>query len=285
MSNRVEQLAKEDAKRIHGLARDAISSRAYQYPIKGILYFISHRSLWSPLRANITPTFTLGLGITTFMFLVTYVPQMAVMALVEGPVAAISAAGLVLSESSTLINIGARAWWVEGALVDTFDGTLVSRSQTALVLRGREVKPGHDPMQRLGKMLTRPFAKFTPTSIIRYFMYLPLNFIPIVGTILFIMLQGKRTGPSLHSRYFELKGMSRRQQEQFIEERRGAYTAFGVVATLLEMVPIVGVFFAFTNTVGAALWASDMEGPTTTAPGLREQAKMAQERTEAPSSL
>ena len=56
------------------------------------------------------------------MFLVTYVPQTAVMAIFEGPFAAISAAGLVLSESSTLSNIAARAWWMEGALIDTFDG-------------------------------------------------------------------------------------------------------------------------------------------------------------------
>ncbi|KAF2229536.1 hypothetical protein EV356DRAFT_455668 [Viridothelium virens] len=277
MSDKIQKIAEEDAKRIQTLTRDAARSGAYLYPIKGILYFLRHRSLWSPLLSNLTPTLSLGLGVTAFMFLVTYVPQMAVMALFEGPLAAISAAGLVLSESSTLTNIGARAWWVESALVDTFDGTLVSRSETALVTRGREVKPGHDPMQRLGKMLTRPFAKFTPKALVRYFMYLPLNFIPVVGTVLFVMLQGKRTGPFLHSRYFELKGMSRRQQEQFVEERRGAYTGFGVVATLLEMVPVVGIFFAFTNTVGAALWASDMEGRSTTAPGLRERAKMAEE--------
>ena len=243
--------------------------------------------------ANLTPTLSLGLGITAFMFLVTYVPQMAAMALVEGPFAAISAAGLVLTESSTLTNILGRAWWMEGALVDTFDGvsrktfpthetililsqTLMSRSQSALVLHGREVKPGHDPVQRLGKMLTKPFAKFTPKALIRYFMYLPLNLIPVVGTILFVGMQGKRTGPFLHARYFELKGMSQKQRAEYIEERRGAYTGFGIVATLLEMVPVVGLFFAFTNNVGAALWASDMEGQSTTAPGLREQAKKAE---------
>ena len=153
----------------------------------------------------------------------------------------------------------------------------MSRDQTALVLHGREVKPGHDPVQRLGKILTKPFARFTPKAMIRYFMYLPLNLIPVVGTVLFIAMQGKRTGPFLHSRYFELKGMGRRQREQFIEERRGAYTSFGVVATLLEMVPVAGLFFAFTNSVGAALWASDIEVQSTTAPGLREQAKLAEE--------
>ena len=122
MSNKIEKIAVEDAKRIQTLAHDAARSGAYLYPIKGIIYFVGHRSLWSPFLSNLAPTMTLGLGITAFMFLVTYVPQMAAMALVEGPIAAVSAAGLVLSESSTLTNIGARAWWVEAALVDTFDG-------------------------------------------------------------------------------------------------------------------------------------------------------------------
>lgn len=53
--------------------------------------------------------------------------------------------------------------------------------------------------------------------------------------------------------------------------------SFGVPAVLLEMVPIAGILFSFTNTVGAALWAADMEtrdgnGQKTTAPGLRNQA-------------
>ena len=36
-------------------------------------------------------------------------------------------------------------------------------------------------------------------------------------------------------------------------------TSFGVPAVLLEMVPVAGIIFAFTNTCGAALWAADME--------------------------
>jgi hypothetical protein len=55
--------------------------------------------------------------------------------------------------------------------------------------------------------------------------------------------------------------------------------SFGIAATLLEMIPFANLIFAFTNTVGAALWAADIErqGTTsTTAPNLREQAKKAE---------
>lgn len=54
-------------------------------------------------------------------------------------------------------------------------------------------------------------------------------------------------------------------------------SSFGVATVLLELVPIASILFAFTNTVGAALWAADMEkGNVTgqgTAPNLREQAR------------
>lgn len=57
-------------------------------------------------------------------------------------------------------------------------------------------------------------------------------------------------------------------------------SSFGVAAVLLELVPLASILFAFTNTVGAALWAADMEkGNVTeegTAPKLREQAKKAE---------
>jgi hypothetical protein len=52
--------------------------------------------------------------------------------------------------------------------------------------------------------------------------------------------------------------------------------SFGIAATLLEMIPFANLIFAFTNTVGAALWAADIERQGTTAPNLREQAKKAE---------
>lgn len=150
--------------------------------------------------------------------------------------------------------------------------TMVSRGETRLVETQRKVGSGSNPIGKLGKLVSRPFQKFTPTAIIRYFMYLPLNFIPLVGTVLFVLLQGKRAGPSAHARYFQLKGMSGDKKEKFVEQRQGAYTGFGTVATLLEMVPVAGILFAFTNVAGAALWAADMEKSESTAPNLREQA-------------
>ena len=133
---------------------------------------------------------TLGLGITTAMFLFTYLPQLAVLVFTSGPIAAITTVLLVLSESSTLTMVLSKMLLIEDALIDTFDGTLVARGQTELVENERQVKTGTgDAIARLGKLVSKPFAKFTPTALIRYFMYLPLNFIPSKFAVQGVSLQ------------------------------------------------------------------------------------------------
>lgn len=202
--------------------------------------------------------------------------------------------------------------------MDTFDGVLISKNTIDLVSGGREIKRGGtDPIAKLGTLVKKPFAKFTPKALIRYLMYLPLNFIPLVGTAVFVVLQGRRVGPAAHTRYFQLKGWNNSQKEEHVEKHKAAYTrlalpspsppqfltlththththkiipsfhpyeiyiySFGIVTVLLELVPLASIFFAFTNTVGAALWAVDLEKGNVnsqgTAPNLREQAKKAE---------
>lgn len=108
----------------------------------------------------------------------------------NGPLAVVSTTLLILSESAVIINGIARGWLLQDAILDTFDGTLVARNATAVVSEGREIRSGRDPMSKLGKILKSPFQKFSPTALVRYFMYLPLNFIPVVGTVGFVYLQG-----------------------------------------------------------------------------------------------
>lgn len=283
VKNKVEEVVKEDAARLRALTTQAATSGAYLYPIKGIVYFLSHRALWKPLLAKLVPTLTLGAGVTTLMFVFTYVPQAALMAFTNGPIAALTAGLLVLSESSTLTTMLARSFLVQEALVDTFDGTLMARGTSDLVSSGRQVKGNSsDPIRALGKLVKKPFAKYSPQAFIRYLLYLPLNFIPVIGSAIFIILQGRKSGPDRHERYYQLKEWNANQREKHVEELKGAYTGFGIAATLLELVPVASILFSFTNTVGAALWAADLEKKggavgETTAPNLRETVKQAEE--------
>lgn len=265
VSAKAKEVAGEDFNKARALAQSAAKSGAYLYPIKGIVYFVSHRTLWKPLVSKLFPTMSLSLAVIVFMFVFAYLPQLAVLVFVNGPLAAFTTILLTLSESSTLINLLSRTFLLQDALVDTFDGVLVSRRQTEVLSEGRQLKSGNfnDPMAKLGKLVKSPFEKFTPSAFIRYIMYLPLNFIPVVGTVIFVLLQGRTRGSTAHARYFQLKKWSNSEREQWLKENTAPYTAFGTVATLLELVPFASIFFTFTNTVGAALWAADIESNNT----------------------
>jgi hypothetical protein len=278
VGEKAQQVIKEDYGQAKVAAVNALKSRAYLYPIKGIFYFATHRDLWKPFISRIGPYVILSVSVVAGMFTFTYVPQLAVLVFVNGPLAVVTTVLLVLNESAALINTLSRNWLLEDAILDTFDGTLISRNSTDIVKEGREVKPGSNPMLRLGKVLKSPFDKFGPKAIIRYIMYLPLNFIPVVGTIAFIFLQARNRGQSVHDRYFQLKKWSASRRSDWLKKHVGPYSSFGLVATLLEMIPLASMFFTYTNTVGAALWAADIESMNTsmtdeTAPTLREAAK------------
>jgi hypothetical protein len=77
MSEKVKEVAVEEYQQARVLATAAVRSGAYLYPLKGIAYFLTHRNLWKPLGQKLLPTVSLGLGVTAFMFAVTYVPQAA----------------------------------------------------------------------------------------------------------------------------------------------------------------------------------------------------------------
>ncbi|KAH7157474.1 hypothetical protein B0J13DRAFT_170680 [Dactylonectria estremocensis] len=281
VSEKAQEVIKEDYGKAKVLVTDAAKSQAYLYPIKGIIYFVTHRALWKPFIAKLGPYVALSASVVGGMFAFTYLPQLAVLVFVNGPLAVFTTVLLVLNESSTIINVVSRNWLLQDALLDTFDGTLIARNGADIVSEGREIRPGSDPMSKLGKILKSPFEKFSPKAIVRYIMYLPINAIPVVGTVIFILLQGRNRGKGVHGRYFQLKAWSASKQSDWLNKNVGPYTAFGFVATVLEMIPLAGMFFTFTNTVGAALWAADIEAKNTsmtdgTAPSLRETAKEAE---------
>ncbi|RKF72008.1 putative protein family protein [Golovinomyces cichoracearum] len=257
----------KDLNNFQTLVRSTVKSEAYMYPVKpltileGILYFLANRSLWKPLFSQLIPVISLSISVIAFMFFFAFVPQLAVLTLVNGPLAIFTTVFLTLSESSVIVNFLAKSFLLHEALLDTFDGVLLLKKQSGLLKGVRELKVGHlnDPIAKLGKLAYSPFQRFSLEAFINYLLYLPLNLIPVVGVIVFIIAQGRSRGRVVHNRYFNLKQWDRNKQNNWLNEKIFPYTIFGTFATLLEMVPCAGMFFSFTNTVGAALWAADIE--------------------------
>ncbi|KAG6833501.1 hypothetical protein H0H87_006073 [Tephrocybe sp. NHM501043] len=216
---------------------------------------------WKSVAPVVVKGIAVALGTTLALFIFTYMPQVAICAVFSGPFAFLIAALLVLGEASAIILLISRLFFLRQALDEIFDAVLVQQGNEQLVLRGREIKSSGG-VKKLGKAVTKPLSRFSKEGLLRYIITFPLNSIPVIGTILFFLyngILGVKAGPTFHIRYFQLKGFDSLNRRSFCEKRRGAYTAFGATALALNVLPFVGLAFSFTTTVGAALWASQLE--------------------------
>ncbi|KFY09259.1 hypothetical protein V492_05551 [Pseudogymnoascus sp. VKM F-4246] len=153
------------------------------------------------------------------------------------------------------------AFFVDETLVDVFDATLLSRHQEALLSPSRTIFPAaSNSVKALGPPTEKAvYGPFNFRQIAEFVLFLPLNFIPFVGVPLFLVLTGRRAGPLQHWRYFKLRGLGRKERNKEVESRRWGYTWFGTIALLLQLVPVLSMFFLLTSAAGSALWVADLE--------------------------
>ncbi|KAK4334845.1 hypothetical protein RTBOTA2_003598 [Rhodotorula toruloides] len=254
----VEQ-AKEDLHALANVGAQAVKSTAYVYPIKGILYFLSHPKLLDSLKPFIVRSFSISMVTAALMFTFTYFPQVAFLAFISGPLAFVAAVPLVLAESYFIILFLHRTFLTPAIAERIFDAVLVQKGYSDLVENGRSLTRRGGSVE-LGNSLLAPVRnKFSAQGLVRYLVTLPLNLIPGVGTAVFLFLNGRKAGPSMHDRYFQLKKMDKQSRKRFVDERAAAYTSFGVASVALNLIPLFGPVFSFTSTAGAALWAADLE--------------------------
>jgi hypothetical protein len=214
------------------------------------------------------------------LFFFTYLPQVAFLAIFQGAGAWVSGAFLVLGEGAAIVAALFEAFFVDETLVDVFDSVLVNEGQEQLVLASRVIYPeAGDPTSRLGTPTTSAiYAPFSLRQILEFIILLPLNFIPVAGTPMFLILTGYRAGPFHHWRYFQLLDFTKQERKASVSRRQLQYTtyvssftpsfaivakltilSFGTVALILQLIPPFSMFFLITTAAGAALWASELE--------------------------
>ncbi|GAA97692.1 uncharacterized protein L969DRAFT_26820 [Mixia osmundae IAM 14324] len=271
------------------LGKDFASSGTYLYPLQGILYAVQHPGLLMSVKGVLVKCLTASTITVVLMFILTYLPQVGMLAFVSGPLAFIAAVPLVLSESAAIITFICRAFLLADALDLIFDEVMIQKGHSELVSNGRQISGGRigkNKVQQLGKSIMKPLNRFSLTSIFRYVITLPLNAIPGIGTALFLLWNGSRSGPSYHERYFQLKGLKGKDRQDFVAKQNGGYTGFGVAALSLSLVPIVSIPLLFTTQIGAALWAANLESKLRDGkPGNVEQETQAEVQTETRTEL
>ncbi|KAF8195203.1 hypothetical protein K438DRAFT_1719400 [Mycena galopus ATCC 62051] len=240
--------------------KEIFVTSAYWYPFKGIYFCLRHRYLWPLLRARFIPCLIISIIVLPTLFIFTYLPQVAFLAIFQGNLAWFNAVFLVLGEAAAIIALLFEAFFVDETLVKIFDAVLVSQGFADLVAHRRVIIPdAPDPVQQLGPATKS--AIYSPFSLrlsLEFVLFLPLTFIPLAGGPLYCLVLGRRAGPFQHWRYFKLLDLTPKQRDAFIRKRQWKYTWFGMVALLLQLVPVFCMLFLLTTAAGAALWAADL---------------------------
>ncbi|KAF1817889.1 uncharacterized protein K489DRAFT_391488 [Dissoconium aciculare CBS 342.82] len=236
------------------------------YPFKGIWYFTTHRYLHPLLQSRLIPLTLLSTCVLAILFLTLYVPVVAFLALFHYKGSAwTNATFFILGIGSLLIALLFEALFVDHTQVDIFDAVLVAEGYENLVRNRRPIGDNieeADPYRRLGiREKGATYAPFSLRQIIEFIILLPLNFIPFAGVPLFLLATGYRAGPFLNWRYFALKGFDKKQRNDFIKtkKRKWEYMWFGAVHMLLQLIPVLSMFFLLTIAVGSALWSVHLE--------------------------
>lgn len=229
--------------------------------MQGIYYFLTRRFLWTFLRARLLPIALLSAFIYVNLFLWTYLPQVAILHIFQGPGAWFNTVFLVLGEGQVIIALLFEAFLVDETLVDIFDSVLINEGLQDLVGEGRTLyTDAEDPAKMLGKPTkSAVYSPFSLRQIIEFIVFLPINFIPFVGVPIFLIVTGYRAGPFHHWRYFKLLELSKKERRQYIQRRQMKYTWFGTVALMLQLVPVLSMLFLLTSAAGSALWVVKME--------------------------
>lgn len=257
MSAELQREFKAQADKAIDIGKDAVYSHGWTYPLQGIYYTFTHNSVWHPIKAQLLPRSILAAAVLVFLMTFAYVPQAVALSFVTGPFGFVTAIPIILSEANILVNF--LSVFLEDKMDLLFDTVLLDKGYNDLVSNGRTIKRGSGVATAMASKVSSKLSKFSLEGFVRYLMTIPLNLIPAVGTMLFIVLNGQKAGPRFMSRYFQLKQYTDSFKAKELERKQGSFTAFGAMTVVLNLVPVANQLFTYTNVVGAALLAADME--------------------------
>ncbi|RLN77514.1 hypothetical protein BBJ28_00022930, partial [Nothophytophthora sp. Chile5] len=223
------------------------------YAVRGILYFLGDQQLWRLSVCPVLLTLAVACGVAVTLFTLTLHRQEEALysAGLSSFLAWLVAVILVLVEVfivSVIYGLVCLEWYKD----KIFAHVLIERGYRELV----ENEERHSPFLRVVTSCCRVSVLLRLGLLV---ITLPLNMVPILGNVMYAWLNGTLMAWEAHLYYFEMKAFDFDQQKEVIAERQLQYSAFGMQAMLLEMIPVVGVIFMFTNSAGAALFAASIE--------------------------
>lgn len=224
-------------------------------PLHGAGYLITHPSLLALGLCPLLLSFLWALASFIFMLAAALVPQ-----------------------AYFLINLGVWPWlsWLLAVLLVLLEASLLSVIGATVAFDWVAEKVFlvvlHDELPeqlRATALSENPnIIKFcsgwTMLRLAVLIVSLPLNFVPVAGTVVYFMINGTLYAWKLHQPYFELIGAeSVGEQWKIVRAQCRDYLTFGCMAMVLNLIPVISPFFILSNAAAAAMWAaSEMAGPS-----------------------
>ncbi|KAJ7887061.1 hypothetical protein B0H14DRAFT_1285657 [Mycena olivaceomarginata] len=243
-------------------SEEILVASAYLYPLKGF-YFAYGTDSCGPSFAQGSSHAWLFLSLCSQHSLSSPIcRRWHFLAIFQGNLAWFNAVFLVLGESASIIALLFEAFFVDEALVEIFDAVLIHQTFPELVRTRRAIIPPPAPTRSSNSALPKnpPFTPPSPSaSLSNTSSSSHSHLFPLPAARSNCLVLGRRAGPFHHWRYFKLLGLSKADRAAFIKKRQWKYTWFGMVAQLLQLVPMLcNVVLAYDGggcgTVGRRIW-------------------------------
>jgi len=229
------------------------------YPVTGASYLMSHPNLWKYVICLLCSCLSLSLVIMIILFATAFSKQAeSFNSLIGGDEDDVSILSYALSGLAVFLET-----FVLTTLVMKKAIKLAQRKIWLAIMRDKECyDTSWTEPPEFGCEFGLSFA------FVLKFVTLPLNLVPIFGTLFFSVLNATLLAWEYNEFYFSVLNLSDRAQKERVLgggsltsfNLENGFFRFGFMATMLEMVPIAGpTFFTLGNACGVALWNCDLE--------------------------
>ncbi|SCU82038.1 LAFA_0C08702g1_1 [Lachancea sp. 'fantastica'] len=241
---------------------DLFVDQTYFYPVMGFFKFLVTPSFWlySLVLAFCFACIFATVAALYYLFLVPILLTWAVTTL--GPI------GFIIVHVQWLLQ--------SNAIAVSLTNILISPVFANSIFDAALAKMGHSEfLENAKKLPVAPLKTVTWKSPEFWFVVVPskivslklrvlssvflsvLSLIPIIGPTVANQLLSPKRGFSYNKRLYELRSLNSAQVKDKFYEHLGQYTAFGVMAGLLELIPVMSILTIPSNFIAGALWASD----------------------------
>ena len=254
------------------------------YPVRGMLYFLYHPTLFRSCLDRMLRLFLITLGALLVLSLLTYKLQYFFLAKLFGPGFLGHSATLaaLLAESIIPVYLLSERFIraVGNRLFDTVlkqQGIRQPLSSTKQQKAALQIAADQEQQYQAQKhqewgILWKVFSyaasiilqpKATESTLKQYLRMAsttPVFALAPIGPIVFAYLNGFGSTAKLLDHYLVQKDLKRpSDRESWYQLHQREFRMFGAVVFALNLIPVANWLFVFTNTVGAALYAADIE--------------------------